>query len=79
MEMLASTQTFDAQMTVSEALQFHPSARWVFAAYRLSGCAHCESSPEETLAQVAEGYQFDLADFLRDLNGLLSEGASSSS
>jgi hypothetical protein len=70
MEPLTETRTFDAQMTVSEALQLHPSARWVFAAYRLSGCTQCESSPEETLAEVAEGYRFELADFLRDLNSL---------
>lgn len=70
MEQVA-TRNFDAQMTVSAALLLHPSARWVFAAYRLSGCAQCESSPDETLAQVAEGYRFPLADFLRDLNSLL--------
>ena len=72
MEQLAETRNFEAQMTVSEALLLHPSARWVFAAYRLSGCAQCESSPDETLAEVAEGYRFNLADFLRDLNSLLS-------
>ena len=72
MEQLAATRTFEAEMTVSEALLLHPAARWVFAAYRLSGCAQCEASPDETLAQVAEGYKFDLAAFLRDLNSLLS-------
>lgn len=70
MDQLA-TRTFDAEMTVSDALLLHPSARWVFAAYRLSGCAQCESSPDETLAQVADGYRFALSDFLRDLNSLL--------
>ncbi len=71
MDQLAATQAFEAEMTVSEALALHPSARWVFAAYQLSGCAQCESSPEETLAEVAEGYRFDLSNFLRDLNSLL--------
>ena len=48
----------------------HPAAQWVFASYRLSGCWNCESSPDETLAEVAAGYGFSLERFLADLNGL---------
>ena len=57
-------------MTVSDALALHPSARWVFAAYRLSGCNGCAQSSAETLAEVAEGYQLPLEKLLADLNSL---------
>ena len=58
-------------MTVEEALAFHPAARWVFAAYHLSGCTNCGTSTDETLAQVAEGYRLPLNNLLADLNALL--------
>ena len=63
---------FEAEMTVGEALTFHPAARWVFAAYHLGGCTHCAVSNEETLAQVAEGYGLPLKKLLSDLNSLLN-------
>ena len=59
-------------MTVSEALDHHPSARWVFAAYHIGGCRECPSSPTETLEEVAVGYQLPLERFLEDLNSLLA-------
>ena len=62
---------FEANMTVSDALALHPSARWVFAAYQLSGCTSCEASSDETLSQVAEGYKLSLDRLLSDLNSLL--------
>ena len=62
---------FEPEMTVNEALAFHPAARWVFTAWHLGGCANCEASSEETLAQVAEGYKLPLNKFLGDLNSLL--------
>ena len=51
----------------------HPSvpARY-FAAYHLAGCTSCGASSEETLGQVAVGYQLSLEKLLSDLNGLLS-------
>jgi len=63
--------TFVPQMTVGEALALHPSAKWVLAAYRIGGCSHCAMSEEETLEQVATGYQLPLEKLIRDLNALL--------
>ena len=62
---------FEANMTVSDALALHPAAHWVFAAYHLTGCTSCGASSEETLGQVAVGYQLSLEKLLGDLNGLL--------
>jgi hybrid cluster-associated redox disulfide protein len=61
---------FRPDMTVDAAMALHPSTRWVFAAYHLSGCTNCSSSSAETLAEVAEGYQLSLERLLADLNGL---------
>lgn len=63
---------FNELMTVEDALALHPKARWVFAAYQISGCVDCSSSNAETLAEVADGYRFDLGQFLGDLNSLLA-------
>lgn len=63
---------FEANMTVNEALALHASARWVFAAYQLSGCTGCSSSESETLAEVATGYKLSLEKLLADLNSLLA-------
>jgi len=62
---------FEANMTVSDALALHPSARWVFAAYHLSGCTTCSESLSETLSEVAVGYKLSLERLLADLNSLL--------
>jgi hybrid cluster-associated redox disulfide protein len=62
---------FQPEMTVEQALAFHPAARWVFASYHLGGCSTCAMSNEETLAEVAEGYGLSLERLLRDLNSLL--------
>jgi hybrid cluster-associated redox disulfide protein len=64
---------FDPAMTVNDALSFHPSARWVFAAYHLGGCTSCAVSTEETLAEVATGYGIPLEKLLGDLNSLLAD------
>jgi hybrid cluster-associated redox disulfide protein len=66
-----SATHFRPDMTVDAAMALHPSTRWVFAAYHLSGCANCSSSSAETLAEVAEGYRLSLDRLLADLNGLL--------
>ena len=58
-------------MTVEQALERHPAARWVFAAYHLGGCSGCEMRSGETLEQVAEGYGLELERLLRDLNSLI--------
>ena len=57
-------------MTVDQAFAAHPHARWVFAAYKLSGCSGCSHSPDETLEEVARGYGLSLERLLADLNSL---------
>jgi hybrid cluster-associated redox disulfide protein len=64
---------FEPETIVAEALGMHPSARWVFAAYHIGGCAGCDAATEETLREVAEGYRIPLDALLRDLNGLLRD------
>jgi hybrid cluster-associated redox disulfide protein len=61
---------FDRTMTLVEALQVHPKARWVFAAYHLSGCIGCRWSGEETIEQVAVAYRLPLEKLIADLNSL---------
>jgi hybrid cluster-associated redox disulfide protein len=62
---------FQPDTVVAAALEMHPKARWVFAAYHLSGCSGCDRRIDETLEQVAEGYQIPLAELLKDLNSLV--------
>ena len=62
---------FRPETVVEEALQMHPKARWVFAAWHLGGCSACERSSTETLEQVAEGYRIPIERLLEDLNSLL--------
>ncbi len=61
---------FHPQMTVDEAFATHPHARWVFAAYRLSGCNGCSRSSAETIEELCDGYKLPLEKFLADLNSL---------
>lgn len=68
--MTTTERRFVPEMTVDAALAMHPSARWVFAAYHIGGCAGCESSSAETLAEVAAGYALPLERMLADLNAL---------
>ncbi len=63
---------FLPEMTVGAALALHPSARWVFAAHHLFGCTGCAASADETLEEVATGYQLPLERMLADLNALLA-------
>lgn len=64
--------SFNAGMTVADALEVHPHARWVFAAYHIAGCAGCDARHDETIAEVAEGYKLPLERLLADLNGLIA-------
>lgn len=66
------TRQFVPEMTVGEALALHPAAKWVFAAYHIGGCSHCAMSEEETLEQLATGYQLPLGKLIGDLNALLA-------
>ena len=70
--MTTTERRFVPEMTVDAALALHPSARWVFAAYHIGGCAQCAISTEETLAEVATGYELPLERMLADLNALLA-------
>ena len=63
---------FRAEMRVNDALELHPAARWVFAAYHIGGCRDCPSAESETLEEVAQGYKLPLDRLLADLNGLLA-------
>jgi len=62
---------FEPQTVVAEALNLHPKARWVFAAYHIGGCNGCERASGETLEEVASGYGIPLDGLLRDLNSLV--------
>ncbi len=65
---------FQPQTVVADALTLHPKARWVFAAYHLSGCRECPRVDDETLEQLATGYGIPLERFLADLNSLVASG-----
>ena len=49
-----------------------PHRAEAFAAYHIGGCAHCAIATEETLAEVAAGYELPLERMLADLNALLA-------
>ena len=62
---------FDAKMKVGDALARHPHVRWVFAAYHVGGCSGCSRVDDETIEELAAGYELPLEKFLADLNALL--------
>ena len=66
-------KTFRPDMTVAEALNLHPDAPKVFAAFSLTGCALCHLSQVETIQQVCEGYGLDMPALLDMLEKLLQE------
>jgi hybrid cluster-associated redox disulfide protein len=63
---------FAPETIVADALQMHPAARWVFAAYHIGGCNGCSNASTETLHEVAAGYGLPLESLLRDLNALVA-------
>ena len=65
-----SSHRFSATMTVREAIDAHPQARWALTAWQFGGCGHCTISQEESLAEVAESYGIPLERLLTTLNGL---------
>lgn len=75
MPFMFTPEGFTPETIVADALERHPKARWVFAAYHLGHCAGCGLATDETLGQVAEGYRIPLDAFLRDLNSLRSDTA----
>lgn len=66
---------FEPETIVADALEMHPKARWVFAAYHLGGCNSCDRAYDETLQDLADGYGVPLDRFLSDLNALLAEAS----
>ncbi|MCB9795529.1 MAG: hypothetical protein H6741_22715 [Alphaproteobacteria bacterium] len=72
------TGPFAAEMTVHQAWARHPGVRAIFARRHLPDCPSCAVGADETLAEVAFGYDFDLDALLMELNALL-EGSSASS
>ncbi len=73
-----SAQTFNLGMTINDAMQLHPRAREVFAAFHLGGCAHCAINTVETLEQVCAAYGINPDDLMGALQGLLTEEEASS-
>ncbi len=66
-----SEKHFSLDMTVADALQTHPWAVEVFAAFRLGGCALCHIAHIETLEQVCANYGIDADRLLEMLEGLM--------
>lgn len=62
---------FAPDMTVDQAWRRHPRAREVFSRHHLPACDGCAVRFDETLAEVAEAYDIDLAELLAELNALL--------
>ncbi len=62
---------FNLDMTIAQAMQVHPRAAEVFAAFHLGGCAHCHINQVETLGQVCEGYGIDSNTLLEVLEDLM--------
>jgi len=62
---------FTQEMTVHRAWARHPGVRGIFARRHLPACPDCAVGADETLAEVAFGYDFDLDALLRELNALL--------
>ena len=71
--MAQETQKFDAGMTIRDALELHPRAAEVFAAFHLGGCSHCAINEAETIEEVTAGYGFASGLLVEALNGLLVE------
>ncbi|HOH28315.1 MAG TPA: DUF1858 domain-containing protein [Candidatus Hydrogenedentes bacterium] len=61
---------FTADMSVADAMQVHPRAREVFAAFHLGGCAHCHISAFETIEQVCNAYGVEVNLLLQVLEDL---------
>ena len=53
---------FEPETIVADALEMHPKARWVFAAYHLGGCNSCDRAYDETLQDLADGIRHGHAD-----------------
>lgn len=56
------------QNTIEEVLQSHPGAQQVLASVDLPNCGGCLVRFDETLAEAADNYEFDLQRVLNRLN-----------
>ena len=56
----------EAEMTVSDVLTRWPQTAAVFQQFK-TACVGCGMAPFDTLADVADIYQFDLSPFLETL------------
>ncbi|MCB9744549.1 MAG: hypothetical protein H6740_18280 [Alphaproteobacteria bacterium] len=65
------TGPFLPEMPVHRAWARHPGVRAIFTRRHLPDCPSCAVGVDETLAEVAFGYGFDLDALLGELNGLL--------
>lgn len=70
---------FSADMSVADAMELHPRAAEVFAAFHLGGCAHCHINAFETVEQVCNAYGVEVAVLLEVLEGLFENEATSTS
>ncbi|HNR35832.1 MAG TPA: DUF1858 domain-containing protein [Candidatus Hydrogenedentes bacterium] len=62
---------FSLDMTIAQAMQVHPRAAEVFAAFHLGGCAHCHINQVETLDNVCMAYGLDPNELLEALEGIM--------
>ena len=72
MRMSADGKRFDAGMTVGEAFDLHPDARWVLSSLQIGACAHCAVSTEQTIGHVAEEFGVPVDRVISELNALLT-------
>ena len=64
-------KNFTLDMTIAQAMQVHPRAAEVFAAFHLGGCAHCHINQVETLDNVCMAYGLEPTELLDALEGLM--------
>ena len=65
--------SFNADMTIAQAMAVHPRVREVMAGFHLGGCAHCAVSEFETVRQVCEGYGVPLPMLMDTLESLITD------
>ena len=65
------TGDYSAEMTMAQVLRRHPGARAVLAQEGLPDCSGCAVRFDETLAEAAEAYGFELPQLLARLQALV--------
>ena len=68
-----NVKTFSLDMPLSQAMDMHPDARAVFAAFQLGGCSMCSMAQFETIGQACEKYGLDSEALLKALEDLTTE------